>query len=122
MNLHVLSDLHVEFGDFTVPDVGADLIVLAGDTHVGMRGLRWVIDQDLTVPALYVLGNHEFYRDKFPGLIDKMITVVFPEPGPPVNTIKLFKQASFRARLGRRRRPERGLHLRQWSSAELPPE
>ncbi len=72
MKLHVLSDLHVEFGDFSVPDVGADLIILAGDTHVGSRGLRWVLDQGLRVPVIYVLGNHEFYRDKFPGLIDKL--------------------------------------------------
>ena len=50
---------------FKVPDVGADLIVLTGDTHVGVRGLRWVFDQDLKFPVVYVLGNHEFYRDKF---------------------------------------------------------
>jgi predicted phosphodiesterase len=72
VKLHILSDLHVEFGEFIIPDVGADLIVLAGDTHVGIHGLRWVLDKDLKVPVIYVLGNHEFYRDKFPGLIDKM--------------------------------------------------
>jgi Icc-related predicted phosphoesterase len=69
MKLHVLSDLHVEFGDFAVPDVGADAVVMAGDTHVGNRGLRWVLDQDLNLPVIYVLGNHEFYREKFPALI-----------------------------------------------------
>ena len=72
MKLHILSDLHVEFGDFTIPDVGADLVVLAGDTHVGSRGLRWVLEQGLKVPVIYVFGNHEFYRYKFPGLIEKM--------------------------------------------------
>jgi Icc-related predicted phosphoesterase len=72
LKLHILSDLHVEFGNFTVPDVYADVVVFAGDTHVGLKGLRWVLDQDLKVPAIYVLGNHEFYRDKFPGLIDKL--------------------------------------------------
>ena len=72
MKMHIMSDLHVEFADFTVPDVAADVVVLAGDTHVGLRGLRWVLGQDLKVPVIYVLGNHEFYRDKFPGLIDKM--------------------------------------------------
>ncbi len=69
MKLHVLSDIHVEFGDFVVPDVGADVVVMAGDTHVGTRGLRWVLKQDLNLPVIYVLGNHEFYRDNFPGLI-----------------------------------------------------
>ncbi|WP_155322351.1 metallophosphoesterase [Desulfosarcina ovata] len=72
MNLHVLSDLHVEFGEFSVADVGADVVVLAGDTHVGTRGLRWVLDQGIKIPVIYVLGNHEYYRDKFPGLIDEM--------------------------------------------------
>ncbi len=72
MKLHILSDLHVEFGDFVIPDVGADLVVLAGDTHVGSRGVRWVLDQELGVPAIYVLGNHEFYRNRFPGLIEAL--------------------------------------------------
>lgn len=70
MKLHILSDLHVEFGNFVIPDVGADLVVLAGDTHVGTRGLRWILDQGIEVPVIYVAGNHEFYRNKFPGLID----------------------------------------------------
>jgi Icc-related predicted phosphoesterase len=72
MKLHVLSDLHIEFGNFSVPDVGADLVILAGDTHVGIRGLRWILDQDLKVSVVYVLGNHEFYWSKFPDLIDKL--------------------------------------------------
>ena len=72
MKLHILSDLHVEFGDFVIPDVGADLVILAGDTHVGTRGVRWALDQGIEVPVIYVLGNHEFYRNKFPGLIDDL--------------------------------------------------
>ncbi len=72
MKLHILSDLHVEFGDFDVPDVGADLVVLAGDTHVGSRGVRWICDQGIEIPIIYVLGNHEFYRNDFPGLIDAL--------------------------------------------------
>lgn len=69
MKLHILSDLHVEFGDFAIPDVGADLMVLAGDTHVGVRGVRWLLDREIEVPVIYVAGNHEFYRHDFPGLI-----------------------------------------------------
>ncbi len=72
MKLHILSDLHVEFGDFVIPDVGADLVVLAGDTHVGSRGVRWLLRQGIEVPVIYVLGNHEFYKDKFPGLVDEL--------------------------------------------------
>ena len=54
MKLHILSDLHVEFGDFVIPDVGADLIILAGDSHVGTRGVRWALDQKIGVPVIYV--------------------------------------------------------------------
>jgi len=72
LKIHVLCDLHVEFGGFVVPDVGADVVVFAGDVHVKEKGLQWILDQDFKVPVLYVLGNHEFYREKFPGLIDKL--------------------------------------------------
>jgi len=72
LKIHILCDLHVEFGDFVPPDVGADVVVLAGDVHVKNRGLQWIFDQKFEVPVLYVLGNHEFYREKFPGLIDKL--------------------------------------------------
>jgi Icc-related predicted phosphoesterase len=54
------------------PIVDADVVVLAGDVHVKNRGLQWIFDQKFEVPVLYVLGNHEFYREKFPGLIDKL--------------------------------------------------
>jgi hypothetical protein len=67
-----LCDLHVEFGNFVPPVVGADVVVLAGDVHVKNRGLQWIFDQNFEVPVLYVLGNHEFYNDKFPGLIDEL--------------------------------------------------
>jgi hypothetical protein len=67
-----LCDLHVEFGNFAPPVVGADVVVLAGDVHVKNRGLQWIFDQEFEIPVLYVLGNHEFYREKFPGLIDKL--------------------------------------------------
>jgi len=72
LKIHILCDLHVEFGDFVPPVVDADIVVLAGDVHVKNRGLQWIFDQKFEIPVLYVLGNHEFYREKFPGLIDKL--------------------------------------------------
>ena len=72
VKIHILSDLHIEFGNFVPPVVGADVVVLAGDVHVKNRGLQWIFDQKFEIPVLYVLGNHEFYREKFPGLIDKL--------------------------------------------------
>ncbi len=31
MNVHILNDLHIEFGDFVPPVVDADVEILAGD-------------------------------------------------------------------------------------------
>ncbi len=72
MKLHILSDLHVEFGNFELPDVGADVVILAGDTHIGSKGLQWVLGQGFQMPIIYVVGNHEFYRYTFPGLIHEL--------------------------------------------------
>jgi Icc-related predicted phosphoesterase len=72
LKIHILCDLHIEFGNFVPPVVGADVVVLAGDVHVKNRGLQWIFDQKFEIPVLYILGNHEFYREKFPGLIDKL--------------------------------------------------
>jgi len=61
VKFHILSDLHTEFGPFSVPDVGADVLVLAGDIGVGDRGLAFA-GQAADIPVIYVPGNHEFYR------------------------------------------------------------
>ena len=88
MKIHILCDLHVEFGNFVPPVVGADVVVLAGDVHVKDRGLQWIFDQKFEIPVLYVLGNHEFYREKFPGL---------KSPNTILNKMDYFIQILFRA-------------------------
>jgi Icc-related predicted phosphoesterase len=40
MKLHVLSDLHTEFADFSPPKTGADIVILAGDIGVGLGGIE----------------------------------------------------------------------------------
>ncbi len=62
MKLHILNDLHVEFGDFTVPETDADVIIMAGDIGVGMQGLAWIEAQNPCKPVIYIPGNHEFYH------------------------------------------------------------
>lgn len=61
MRLHLLSDLHLEFGEFTPPPTDADVILLPGDIHLGVKGIEWA-KQTFTKPVVYVPGNHEFYR------------------------------------------------------------
>ena len=62
MKLHVLSDLHIEFADFTIPQTDADIIILAGDIGVGLSGLEWLQTQAIQKPVIYVPGNHEYYQ------------------------------------------------------------
>ena len=61
MKIRVLSDLHLEFFDWTPPPVEADVVVLAGDIHAGVLGIPWARRQFPAAPVIYVPGNHEFY-------------------------------------------------------------
>ncbi len=61
MKLHVLSDLHVEFEDFSPSETRADIVVLAGDIGVGTGGIEWAAQQFPDMPVIYVPGNHEYY-------------------------------------------------------------
>ena len=71
MKLHILSDLHVEFGEFEPPTTDANVVVLAGDVGVGMDGLRWIESRFPDKPVIYVPGNHEFYHHDI-ALIDEL--------------------------------------------------
>ncbi len=72
MKLHILADLHIEFGEFRVPQTGADVVLLAGDLHVGDKGLHWAKDHFPDRDVVYVLGNHEYYRGAVPKLTQKL--------------------------------------------------
>ena len=72
MRLHVMSDLHLEFGITDMPTTDADVVVLAGDIHVGPEGLKWIRRQFPRQPVIYVLGNHEFYRHSIPKLTETL--------------------------------------------------
>lgn len=69
MRLLVLSDIHVEFGPFSLPDdLGAfDVAVFAGDIGRPLTdALAWIEEQRKGPlkgrPAILVPGNHEFYQ------------------------------------------------------------
>ncbi|MAA75159.1 MAG: metallo-dependent phosphatase [Salinisphaeraceae bacterium] len=74
MRLRVLSDLHLEFYESPedagiVNDIGCDAVVLAGDIHTGVQGIEWAA-RTFDQPVIYVLGNHEFYRQEAGLLMD----------------------------------------------------
>lgn len=66
MKLHVLSDLHLEFGKWPkgidISAIDADVTILAGDIGVGLEGLQWALTIDR--PVIYIMGNHEFYGQR----------------------------------------------------------
>lgn len=62
MKLHILSDIHIEFAPFQIPETDADVIILAGDIGVGLDGVLWAKDQYKDKPIIYVPGNHEYYQ------------------------------------------------------------
>ncbi|WP_271910188.1 metallophosphoesterase [Vreelandella alkaliphila] len=74
MRLRILSDLHLEFfdGDRELPEVEADLIILAGDIHQKTEGLAWARQRFPEMPILYVPGNHEFYGTCMPLLREEL--------------------------------------------------
>ncbi len=84
MRLHILSDLHQELwrpGVFRYPEVQADVIILAGDIHRGVQAIEWIqthLPQDR--PILYVPGNHEFYGEIFPEVVEEMRSVAETVP------------------------------------------
>ena len=68
MRIRVLGDLHVEFAPFDPPRVDADAVVLAGDTHVGVHGIRWAAETFAGQEVIYIAGNHEYYGHAIPHL------------------------------------------------------
>lgn len=72
MKLSILSDLHIEFEPFEPPGSQADVIILAGDIHVGKRGLEWARIKFPEKPVIYVLGNHEYYGQALPKHLEKL--------------------------------------------------
>src|SRR5690348_16009237 len=72
MRIHILSDLHIEFAPFTPPPIDADVVILAGDSHVGVRGIQWAREIFSDKPVIYVAGNHEFYGGAYPTVLDKL--------------------------------------------------
>lgn len=72
MKLYVVSDLHLEFGTFSVPNIRPDVVILAGDIHVGAKGIEWALSAFPTVPVLYIVGNHELYGYAVPKLYAKL--------------------------------------------------
>jgi len=74
MKIQLFSDLHLEIqGFYSIEDIDTDVIILAGDISVGLKGLEWAIGESkrLHKPVIYVAGNHEFYRHHYQTLLEE---------------------------------------------------
>lgn len=66
MKLHLISDVHLNFGDLVLPG-GADILIIAGDTiecdKTSLKKAKRFFEEELTKypRVLVVMGNHEFY-------------------------------------------------------------
>ncbi|QXZ10719.1 metallophosphoesterase family protein [Comamonas sp. Y33R10-2] len=75
MKLLILSDLHVEFAEYR-PDpavmAAADVVVLAGDIHIGATAVKWSRRTFADKPVVLVAGNHELYHGHWERTLDEM--------------------------------------------------
>jgi len=91
MKIQFMSDLHLEFEKnihkslkLPVPSGGADVLVLAGDIHVGTEAWEWINKAAKNYKKVFfVYGNHEFYnhdinqvRSLFPPMLASNVTVM----------------------------------------------
>lgn len=77
MRIHLLSDLHLEFQDFSPATNDADVVVLAGDIDLLARGVEWA-SKKFRCPVIYVAGNHEYYKGHLDRTWEKMRTKALP--------------------------------------------
>ncbi len=72
MRLHILSDLHLDCAPYQPLVREADVIVLAGDTHPGLDGIRWARTAWPDKPVVYIAGNHEYYGENYHSHLARM--------------------------------------------------
>lgn len=72
MKIQIISDLHQEFGVTELDFLQADVVVIAGDLHLGVKGIEWLKTKIPDKPVVYVLGNHEYYKGAYPKTLYKI--------------------------------------------------
>lgn len=70
MRINYFSDVHLEFGEQSLPVADADVVVAAGDIGVFGQGVAWL--KRIDKPVIYVAGNHEFYNNDYHRVLDML--------------------------------------------------
>jgi Predicted phosphohydrolases len=63
VRINYFSDVHLEFGEQSLPETNADVVIAAGDIGVFRQGVDWL--KAIKKPVVYVAGNHEFYNAEY---------------------------------------------------------
>jgi predicted phosphodiesterase len=83
MKIRMMSDLHLEFGNYKVEEVAGDVdsvLVLAGDIHMGLQARNWIERLSERFRAvIYVLGNHEFYKNDYMDVVTRWSEAKMPD-------------------------------------------
>lgn len=72
MRINYFSDVHLEFGDLSIPDNDADIVIAAGDIGIGRQGVSWL--KNINKPVIYIAGNHEFYTHEYKNTVTMLRT------------------------------------------------
>lgn len=73
MKIQILSDLHIEMWKEPVNiPIEGDVIVAAGDICLGTEAIEIWEQACPNVPVVYVAGNHEYYHESYPDLIEQL--------------------------------------------------
>lgn len=72
MKIQIISDLHQEFGMSNISFDNSDVVVFAGDVNLGTKGIEWILLNIKDKKAIYVLGNHEYYKGSYPKTLNKI--------------------------------------------------
>lgn len=84
MKVQFCSDLHLEMRpkDYKLAQTNADIIILAGDVHVGIDAVEFAVDesQRQKKPVIFVAGNHEYYGQDYDHLLNKMRLALIDNP------------------------------------------
>lgn len=70
MRINYFSDVHLEFGEQSLPETDADIVVAAGDIGIFKQGVEWL--KSIDKPIIYVAGNHEFYGYEYQQVISML--------------------------------------------------
>src|SRR5690606_31160967 len=74
VRIYLASDIHLEFHkDFSGPTDPVDVIVLAGDIHLGLKSINIAeeFQKKYGFPVIFVAGNHEFYYSDIDNMLNE---------------------------------------------------